>query len=325
MISLNAILSQREGPDYLFSTKNAKALRETVHNLWQSCLWFSIDLKQLEMAYSNCIEKCKDVETGKSDYGEENKSLLEIAHVLKQALDDKMFLCMMTQHSPSYVVQGLPMLFKESWGWLNGDRGAYIPIGLMPWDDHCVIQADRVVDAMSIVVSNKQNEQKELFIYNGANKTLISVEEYEANEKKKTYVSNNKKKMKIKNNSNNETANKTLPGQSSSVNEEKEVSVVVAQEVQEEHGQFTYYTRNAFSDARVLCSSSVKINYLVNQICRYQSTEKCIIFAQHYNEMYEIYLALQLAKVRVLMYQDSRMVCSIYIHPTFGKRLTVSF
>ncbi|CAO3660265.1 unnamed protein product [Rhizopus stolonifer] len=34
MISLNAILSQREGPNYLFSAKNIKSLRETVHNLW---------------------------------------------------------------------------------------------------------------------------------------------------------------------------------------------------------------------------------------------------------------------------------------------------
>jgi hypothetical protein len=300
MISLNAILSKREGPDYLFSPKNAKALRETVHNLWQSCLWFSIDLSQLEMAYANCVEKCRAVQLGKSSYGHENKDLVNISQVLKHALDDEMFICMMTQHSPSYVVQGLPPLFEETWGWQSGDHGVYSPLGNLPWDDHCIIRADRVVDAMSVVVASKEDDEH-LFIYNGLDKTLVSVQEYQFQLKKRAAAELEEKKKKQKT-MGEAVADKALPG------------TPPQQESAEIEGQSTYYTRNAFSDAKVLCSSSVKINYLVNQIYRYQTTEKCIIFAQHYNEMYEIYLALQLAKVRVLMYQDSRMVSDIS-HP----------
>ncbi|KAL9559443.1 hypothetical protein PS6_000765 [Mucor atramentarius] len=305
MISLNAILSKREGPDYLFTAKNHKALRETVFNLWQSCLWHSVDLKLLQMAYDNCVEKCLDVEQGKSDYGDENKDLVKIRQVLFHALDNRMFMCMMGQHAPSYVVQGLPPLFKETWGWLKGDHGAYEPLGTLPWDDFCVVSAERVFEAMDIVVAAKNDETKDLFVYNGSDQTLVSVQEFEFNKKKK--------KPNV--------SGKVLPGSGddgiSSSNAEKpaeEASYMRMdednndkQELQQQEGQFTYYTRNAFSDARVLSSSSVKINYLVNQICKYQATEKCIIFSQHYNEMYEIYLALELARVRVLMYQDNKL------------------
>ncbi|KAI8969095.1 SNF2 family N-terminal domain-containing protein [Mycotypha africana] len=261
MISLNAILSRREGADYLFSPKNHKALRETVHNLWQSCLWHSVEPNLIRSAYNNCIEKCTEIVEGRTDYNEkDNQDLFRIRDVLEHALNDDMFLCMMTHHSPSYVVQGLPALFKETWGWLNGDHGAYVPVGSFPWDDHCVINAERVVDVMDQVITAKANDSKNLFVYNGLSKTLISVEDDE--------------------------------------------------ETQDE--QLTFYTLNAFSDARVLSSSSVKINYLVDQIYKYQKTEKCIIFSQHFNEMYEIYLALQLTRIRVLMYQESEMVMRIF-------------
>lgn len=325
MISLNAILSKREGPDYLFSSNNYKSLRETVHNLWQSCLWHSIDLKQLQTAYDNSVEKCLDVEKGHSDYDAENQDLVRIKDVLKHALDDKMFMCMMTQHSPSYVVQGLPNLFKETWGWCKGDHGAYDSDSenALPWDDHCVIDADRIVNAMDVISRNILDESKDLFIYNGSDHTLQSVEEYHASKlrRKRELTSAAKKKeeeegkKKLQDGAGEEKKDnvviKKLPAKKKrKVNDTTKEAVAVddANEESKEEEQLTFYTKSAFSDARVLSSSSVKINYLVNQIYRYQSTEKCIIFSQHYNEMYEIYLALQLAKIRVLMYQDSRMV-----------------
>ncbi|KAI8637325.1 SNF2 family N-terminal domain-containing protein [Parasitella parasitica] len=313
MISLNAILSRREGPDYLFTAKNHKALRETVFNLWQSCLWHSVDLKLLKMAYENCVEKCLDVEQGISDYGDENEDLVNIREVLFHALEDRMFTCIMSQHSPSYVVQGLPTLFKETWGWLKGDHGAYEPLGSLPWDDHCVIGAIQIFEAMDAVIAVKNDEIKDLFVYNGSNQTLVSVHEFELRKSKKKHA----EEMALKKAKKKKThvLGKTLSGNDGNgsgplakkasydrkgKDDEKKLQV-------DQEEQLTYYTRNAFSDARVLSSSSVKINYLVNQVYKYQSTEKCIIFSQQYNEMYEIYLALELARVRVLMYQDNKL------------------
>jgi hypothetical protein len=286
MISLNAILSKREGADYLFSPKNFKSLRETVHNLWQSCLWHSVDLNLLKSSYDNCIEKCIEVEEKKSDYGIENKDLLRIKQVLELALNDTMFTYMMTQHSPSYVVQGLPNLFKEYWGWLQGDHGAYLPIGNLPWDDHCVIPADKILDILS-VTTNTRDEFENIFVYNGSTHSISSVREFYQDVKKSKAVEVTPITTE---------SNKTLPGENADNKKE------------EENKQLTFYTKSAFSEAKIVSSTSEKINYLVNQIYKYQSTEKCIIFSQHYNEMYEIYLALELAKIRVLMYQDSKMV-----------------
>ena len=255
MISLNAILSKREGADYLFSPKNFKSLRETVHHLWQSCLWFSVDIKLVQLAFENCVEKCIDVQQDRSDYGNENQDLERIKDVLQHALNDRMFVCIMSHHSPSYVVQGLPPLFRQTWGWLRGDHGAYRPTHALSWDDHCVIAADTMMDVLDHI--NKGDET--LYVYDGTLKTR-------------------------------QIFDKQPPKEDSDAQ------------------QLTFYNRNAFSDARILSSSSVKINYLVNQIIRYQATEKCIIFSQHYNEMYEIYLALKLAKLRVLMYGERNMV-----------------
>ncbi|KAJ1655507.1 hypothetical protein IWQ61_004755 [Dispira simplex] len=37
----NAVLSEREGSDYLFYASNAKFLRRTIDNIWSSCSWFT--------------------------------------------------------------------------------------------------------------------------------------------------------------------------------------------------------------------------------------------------------------------------------------------
>ncbi|RCH91537.1 hypothetical protein CU098_003159, partial [Rhizopus stolonifer] len=243
--SLNAILSKREGPDYLFAPKNFKSLKETVHNLWQSCLWHSVNPGLLQASHDNCVEKLHQVSLGIEDYGDENQDLVQIEQVLAHALQTNMFICMMSQHSPSYVVQGLPNLFKEKWGWLKGDHGAYIPLG-QDWHDHCMMGAQQLYDAMTTVWHTKDAAQ-DLFVYHGSDKTLLPVQENTTHS---------------------------------------------------DDGQLTFYTRNAFSDARVLSSSSVKLNYLVDQISNYQLTEKCVVFSQHANEMYEIYFALQLARIR---------------------------
>ncbi|KAI8381524.1 P-loop containing nucleoside triphosphate hydrolase protein [Radiomyces spectabilis] len=283
MIGLNAILSKREGPDYLFSKNNTKALRETVHNLWQSCLWHSIDLRWLQASYENCIEKIHDVDCGREDYGDDDTVLRQIQQVLKRALDDKMFMQMMTQHSPSFVVQGLPNLMKQKWGWVHGDHGAYEPLGTMPWEDHCIVNGDIVIDLMHDVLEAK-DEFKNLYVYNGTTDTLESTQTFYKKEKKAA-AEQNKKPLSL---------------DLSEPKGAKETEEPVEQ-------QLTFYTGNAFSDARVLCSTSSKINYLVNEICKYQAQEKCIVFSQHYNEIQEIYLALKLAKIRTLMYLDSRM------------------
>ncbi|ORE07008.1 hypothetical protein BCV72DRAFT_116262 [Rhizopus microsporus var. microsporus] len=260
MIALNAILSKREGPDYLFSSKNYKSLRETVHNLWQSCLWHSVSPGLIEAAYNNCLEKCHDVEQGKEDYGQENEDLKSIRAILHEAVSCEMFMQIMTSHFPALIVQGLPHVFKEHWGLLKGSAGAYTHIGSsLPWEDGpCVVQEDKLIDILEMLSSMKSSDMQHLFYYDGAQLRTID------------------------------------PNKSEQQTESQEA--------------WTFYTRHALSDARILGATSSKLNYLVNQVVKYQPTEKCIIFAQHHNEMVEIYwLLTHLAKIRVLIYHESKM------------------
>ncbi|KAI8977954.1 SNF2 family N-terminal domain-containing protein [Pilobolus umbonatus] len=247
MIVLNAILSERVGPDYLFYPKNYKSLRETVHNLWQSCLWYSVDLNQLKIAYENCMEKCGCVEDGTADYGSgDNQDLFRIRDTLEHALHDSMFMDMMHQNSPSYIVQGLPTLFEEYFGRCLGKHGVYDE------SDHsyCILPSNVIFKTF---LANTHHPY--LFAYQ--NNQLLTYHEYEKNKKSEAEV--------------------------------------------------TFFTENVFTDASIVSSTSSKINYLLNQIRQYHLTDKCIVFSQHTNEMYEIYSALRLAKIRTLLYQDSPM------------------
>ncbi|KAF7727694.1 hypothetical protein EC973_007250 [Apophysomyces ossiformis] len=254
MIGLNAILSRREGPDYLFSKNNKRALHETAHNIWQSCLWHSIDLRWLKASFENCYEKIKAVDNGLEDYGDDEPTLRQIKEVLQHALNDQMFMSMMSSHSPSLIVLGLPRVFMEQWSWLGGQRGAYVG------ENHCIIQFETIKNLIRETANAADTD--ELYVYDGVHRSL-----------------------------------KRLHGTREKENNSQEVHQL----------PLTYYTKNAFSDARIACSTSSKINYLLNQICQYHRTEKCIIFSQHYNEIQEIYAALHLAHIRVLMYLDSHM------------------
>ncbi|CAO3608684.1 unnamed protein product [Cunninghamella echinulata] len=356
LISLNAILSKREGPDYLFSKKNVKSLRETVSNMRQSCTWHSIDIPSLKSSYSNCIEKLKQVDEGKENYGAEDElGLRQIKDLFEMALNDTVFMDMMTKHEVSFVVQGLPKLFREQWGWSQGDYGAYLPMCdndnghndnknnnhsiQNPWNDHCVISGDILVDLVHYLTDSKmQDDRMGIYVYDSESSTIESTELYE---KSKQFIEkiimkdNNKKKnkqvatkqwdritsniirKKIYQLVHEKEALSSSP--SSSISVTKSLNIPLDQlEMDEEETNYvreklndatgmTFYTRNVFKEVQVLCSSSSKINYLVDQILTYHSNEKCIIFSQYYNEMQEIYLALKLVKVRTLMYLESSM------------------
>ncbi|CAO3599681.1 unnamed protein product [Absidia cylindrospora] len=299
MISLNAILSEREGVDYLFNKKNQQALRETVSNLRQSCTWHSIDLAALRSAHSNCDEKLKKVDAGTTHMDADDEvDLRRLKQVFGLALDDPVFMDMMTKHEVSFVVQGLPNLMKETWGWCSGTRGAYLPVSTDPWDDHCLVSGDIVVDLMNDVTNvNKAN--KDIYVYNSNTKSLESTEVYSKRKraamKGKDDKGGGKKRKNRHDDTNNASESSTPNGAASKTNDEPQSEPL------------TFYTRNVFTDVRVLCSTSSKINYLVDQILLHSAKEKCIIFSQYYNEMQEIYLALQLVKVRTLMYLDTSM------------------
>ncbi|KAG0760146.1 hypothetical protein G6F60_010365 [Rhizopus arrhizus] len=220
MISLNAILSQREGPDYLFSSKNVKSLRETVHNLWQSCFWYSIDAALLTMAQTNCAQACAEIERGLADYGDENEDLFRIKAVLAEAQENEVFIKLMQHPSPALKVVGLPEVFRDCWG--------------MSQDQECLMSQDRVVSEMDYL--KRKQDSDYAYVFDG---------------------------------------HRLLPADEAEKDTEKPM---------------TFYTANALSDAKVMATTSSKLNYL------------------HYNEMVEIYLILtKLMKQRVLTYQEQRM------------------
>jgi hypothetical protein len=269
MIALNAILSRREGPDYLFSRGNQKALRETVHNLWQSCLWHSIDPQWLQPAYDNCLEKIEDIETGRTTYGEEdNQALNEIRDVLRRALDDKLFLAMMTTHSPSYLIFGLPDIPKRKWAWLEGHPGIYTHKDLP--DSHAIVGGDTVVDITNEIAHVKEN--------------AATVWVYDENQDSLDTLAGHNRKRKLE-----------LLNDATVTNEEKPQPLA-------------FIGKSDLEPALLYSTTSSKLNYLVNQVKKYHRTEKCIIFSQHWNEIQEIYTAFRLVKVRALMYLDSKMV-----------------
>ncbi|KAI9284162.1 P-loop containing nucleoside triphosphate hydrolase protein [Umbelopsis sp. AD052] len=268
MVALNAVLSRREGPDYLFSRGNQKALRETIHNLWQSCLWHSIDPQWLQPAYDNCVEKIDDIDKGLTTYGEEdNNALKEIRDVLLRALNDKLFLAMMTTHSPSYLISNLPDIPRRKWGWLNGQPGIYVENGVPA--RHAIVSGETVTDITAEVINSHQATDN-LWVYD------------ETEDRLETMAQHNRKRK--------------LPHMSGGIEVQEPVPRPLA-----------FIGKSDLYNANVYSTTSSKINYLVNQVKNCHETEKCIIFSQHWNEIQEIYTALRLVRVRAMMYLDSKM------------------
>ncbi|CAO3607949.1 unnamed protein product [Cunninghamella blakesleeana] len=341
LISLNAILSKREGPDYLFNKKNYKPLRETVSNITQSCSWHSIDISSLKSSYKNCIEKLKQVNEGKEHYEKEDElGLRKIKDLFETALNDQVFLEMMTKHEVSFVVQGLPALFRESWGWCNGDKGVYMSSIVddnhqNPWYQHCIIPGDIVVDLINDINDVKKQDM-DIYVYDSESGIIESTELYEREKRiveKRLKRKNDITKMHIESlrsqiirSKLKKMLNEKVPSFfmiNNGISKRRKQSTMethfsenitfdeneahhIMEKLNDPTGM-TFYTRNVFNDVRVLCSSSSKINYLVNQILTFHKNEKCIIFSQYFNEMQEIYLALKLLKIRTLMYLESSM------------------
>ncbi|ORX47171.1 hypothetical protein DM01DRAFT_1327182 [Hesseltinella vesiculosa] len=365
LISLNAILSERVGPDYLFSKQNSSALRQTISNMLQSCTWLSADMASVYAAHSHCKKALDKIHTKGHTFGQRDDADLErILWILDQAIADPVFVAMMSKHEVSFVVQGLPPLMREQWGWHNGARGAYQPISTDVWHDHCLVSGDIVIDLSNDVKATKNDPSKNLYVYNSRTRILESTEVYDKRQldRKRSQTSplrrkvrkvrakeaddapsnppanqaktNKKKKPMMKKPKpvlpSSELIASMLPAKTPSVQLAPAGNATATQPPTTPHGNskkrklhphahineqddsdvtaMTFYTRNVFSDVRVLCSTSVKINYLVDQVLRYQHKEKCIIFCQYYNEMQEIYLALRLVNVRVLMYPHSQML-----------------
>ncbi|KAI8074385.1 SNF2 family N-terminal domain-containing protein [Gongronella butleri] len=369
LISLNAILSAREGPDYLFDKRNTSSLRQTVSNIRQSCTWHSVEMSAVQSALEHCNKTLKKLDEGRFFCNtRDEEDLHRIQELLTFALDDSVFVSMMSKHEVSFVVQGLPTLMREHWGWCKGSRGAYLPVSKSQWDDHCIVSGDIVIDLFNDVKATKNDPVKNLYVFNSKTNLLESTEIYDKRQaerklalkkqkRPKTLAAAKKAKQKKKPAS--QSARKSVPqvvsaliasmlpsilqktpaaattstsssssaaaaASSTSSSSSSTVSAIAAngngngkkrkppqmtinEDDDTDTSAMTLYTRNTFSDVRVLCSTSSKINYLVDQVLQFHKSEKCIIFSQYFNEMQEIYLALKLVNVRVLMYTHTQM------------------
>lgn len=268
MVGLNAILSKHRGRDYIFDPENTKEIQEAVHNLCQSCFWRSVESRWLQASHDNCVVTVDAIENGEKNFGDDNDTLRQIKTVLDDALSDRLFVEMMDKHSPLYIVSGLPRLLKEKWGCSRGVPGVYAQ------EDICVVEGG-IMYNLKKNIELAADHLRSIYVHNVTDDFVETVEGYQEKREQRMI--------------------------------EKAYQDPVDDEAQK-RVELVFYNANAFKDTKVLCSTSTKVNYLIDEIRERQHSEKCVIFAQHQEEVQEIGAALQLANVNVLMYNDSKAV-----------------
>ncbi|KAF8321183.1 hypothetical protein DL93DRAFT_2224228 [Clavulina sp. PMI_390] len=117
VIAVNAVDSERVGPDYLFSPQNVPHLRTLVANVSQSLFWHVddkiFDIDQAMPRTKKALDKCKSRDLDLAA----DIALLELSlQIQEKASADSTWRGLMTSVELPYRLAGVPPLFGQDWG-----------------------------------------------------------------------------------------------------------------------------------------------------------------------------------------------------------------
>lgn len=272
LIQANAVLTERVDQDYFFHPSNRKHLARVVENLKDGCFWYlgGNDYKnQLRSALKHVQRGIqKHRETDGGKYSDQDVRLLE-------EICDHIRRAL-RDHSWN-TIQRTQEVGYYCKGLPEIVQGKY---ALIP-----SLELGTIVDDVEGEIDTPMNEQS------GASGPAWKG-----------------------------SANSTALGMPL-VDEENQVCVTLAKQITHLRAEVAKYEEDVdhenvnqaivlkqLRQARILSSTSSKLNYVISQVLRHHSSEKCIVFCQSRTAMYYIHEYLTLAKVRCRMYHTQGMV-----------------
>ncbi|KAI7818097.1 hypothetical protein BC939DRAFT_307032 [Gamsiella multidivaricata] len=273
LIQANAVLTEREDQDYFFHPSNRKHLARVIENLKDGCFWYLGGSKYQEQLSSSLENVQRGIErheaTVGGKYPEDDFQLLkDVRQHINDALSDKGWNALQRTQEVGYYCSNLPTIIQRGYATVfEGEES-------MDWEGSA--------DAKSAGAGSSYQEARGPEVQEPAQICVVMSKQIN-----------------------------TLRSSMSEIEQSQETSrdasgddVAAPTEVTQLQRAMT---RERLSQARILSSTSSKLNYIADQILRHRNSEKCIVFCQSLTAMYYISEYLTLAKVRFLMYHTHGM------------------
>ncbi|KAF9967242.1 hypothetical protein BGZ70_010276 [Mortierella alpina] len=307
LIQANAVLTERVDQDYFFHPSNRKHLARVVENLKDGCFWYPGGddyKKQLQSALKHVqkgIQKHRETEGGKYP-DEDARLLIEICDHIKRALRDHSWNAIQRTQEVGYYCKGLPRIFQGSFALIPS-----LELGTL---------VDDVEDEVDLPMGEQSGASGSVWTGSANPVALGMPAEPEEDQvcvtlakqitHLRTEVAKHEQDMDYESVNEGNEGHHSLPvttGGWASTNADNDRPMQTCDEGSESEAMVLERLRKA----RILSSTSSKLNYVISQVLRHHNSEKCIVFCQSRTAMYYIHEYLTLAKVRCRMYHTQGM------------------
>ncbi|CAO3575155.1 unnamed protein product [Mortierella alpina] len=307
LIQANAVLTERVDQDYFFHPSNRKHLARVVENLKDGCFWYPGGddyKKQLQSALKHVqkgIHKHRETEGGK--YPDEDvRLLMEICDHIKRALRDHSWNAIQRTQEVGYYCKGLPRIFQGAFALIPS-----LELGTTVDDveDEDDLPTEEESGASGSVWTGSTNPAA-LGLPTVGEEDQVCVTLAKQITHLRTEVAKHEQGMDYERMDEGNGGGHSLPvaaGGWSSTPADQDQPMQTDDESSESEAVVLERVRKA----RILSSTSSKLNYVISQVLRHHTSEKCIVFCQSRTAMYYIHEYLSLAKVRCRMYHTQGM------------------
>ncbi|KAJ3576884.1 hypothetical protein NP233_g125 [Leucocoprinus birnbaumii] len=348
-IAINAIDSQRTDQDYMFHPRNTEFLLLTVKNMSQLMFWhvdetfYNVD--SLAQHAQTHIERAIE-----RNMPEEDIQLVRDAlHHVQLAASDPLWRIFQTHEDIPYRVSGMPDRILEAWSRTPGAARAD-ETGLAG-----MVHADRLLKLQSLVTSRPLMSE-DLLVEQGADVAEADLELREAFEKawkrnknKRKYTQSNSKAGAVTSSEatevhagfmvENAAKKAAAPDTLKEMRKELDQSLARLEQDEPEGDSATKGTEastaevnasalggapSALLRSSVLAntflksSASSKLNYIINEVIKYSSDEKILIFSDSELTLAHVAEALELIQVKFLRFTTQ-------IQPQVREQLVLTF
>ncbi|PPQ63287.1 hypothetical protein CVT24_006812 [Panaeolus cyanescens] len=323
IITINAVDSERRHQDYMFHPRNAEYLQETVRNMSQILFW------HIDEEFYNATQLLADsdeimgnaIRRNVSD--QDKEALKEAFRHLQAAMDDPAWVDMQKHEDVPYRVFNVDPAVFEAWTrmqrysednpsrYMHADR-------LMTLRD---IVNRRPLISTEVIIKHAEKVSREDAIIRSEYEKLLSkkskgtkrpksMEEHTAdNFAKKASSADTLKEMQ-----------KEFDASIARLNldEDEIVPPASLQSSPNQLASSALLSQSAYSKIRVGSSGSAKLNYILDEVLKYSSKEKFLIFSDSPLSLAHIAEGLELARVKFLRFTTQ-------ITPQIREQLVLTF
>ncbi|KAF8912126.1 hypothetical protein CPB84DRAFT_1761324 [Gymnopilus junonius] len=333
IILINAVDSQRTDQDYMFHTRNAIHLQETLRNMSQILFWHVdenlYNAKQLVAEAHILIKRALDRGMPEDDIS----GLNEAFQHLRSAMEDPLWKAMQDHEDVPYRVYGLDERVYSAWTRTPGQEPH------ADFEQTGFLHADRILKLHDMIIQKPLIKEDDMAAWGRtvAQRDSIFRKAFEESQRRKSKGSRKKSKH------NDELTAESLMADSfakkaSAVDTLKEMQAELdatmtrlQREDEDDDGSLStpqvgspikrpsaLVASSPLTKMRIGSSASAKLNYIINEVQKYSPSEKFLIFSESPLSLAHVAEALELIQVKFLRFTTQ-------VAPQIREQLVLTF